>query len=239
MAVVLNYICSQCYLTCQAPWASETSSQLYNNSIRVLCNANTSEGFDPRKDVSLPEINLIGGHISPKLLTALPEVYPRPYLVFFAGGVHGPIRPILLQHWKDKGDNDIRVFEYLPKGLDYYSFMLKSKFCLCPSGYEVASPRIVEAIHAECVPVIISDYYVLPFSDVFRWEKFSVEVSVVDIPRLKEILSSISEEEYRMLKEGVRAVKMHFTLNQPPKRFDMFHMILHSIWLRRLNVRLQ
>lgn len=86
--------------------------------------------------------------------------------------------------------------------------------------------------------MIISNYYVLPFSDVFRWEKFSVKVDVVDVPRLKDVLGSISEEEYKMLREGVRAVKMHFMLNHPPKRFDMFHMILHSIWLRRLNIRL-
>ncbi|KAL5074359.1 hypothetical protein RYX36_013343 [Vicia faba] len=187
-------------------------------------------------DVSLPEIYLYGGEVSPKLLTPPPDTAPRRYLAFFSGGLHGPIRPILLEHWKNK-DSDIAVYEYLTKGMDYYSFMLNSKYCLCPSGHEVASPRIVESIYAECVPVILSNFYVLPFSDVLRWEAFSVQVDVSDIPRLKEILSGIPESKYRKLKNGVRAVRKHFTLNQPAKRFDVFHMILHSIWLRRLNLK--
>ncbi|CAK8568599.1 unnamed protein product [Lathyrus sativus] len=219
------------------PIATEGNAFLYNTSIRVLCNANTSEGFNPLKDVSLPEIYLYGGEVSPKLLTPPPDSAPRQYLAFFAGGLHGPIRPILLQYWKNK-DSDIAVYEYLPKGIDYNSFMLNSKYCLCPSGHEVASPRIVESIYAECVPVILSTNYVLPFSDVLRWEAFSVQVDVSDIPRLKEILNGIPESKYRKLKNGVRAVRKHFTLNQPAKRFDVFHMILHSIWLRRLNIKL-
>ncbi|XP_061376458.1 probable glycosyltransferase At5g25310 [Gastrolobium bilobum] len=220
------------------PFASQGDPFLYNTSIRVLCNANTSEGFQPRKDVSLPEINLFGGEMSPKLLSPPPDNPPRRYLAFFAGGEHGPIRPYLLHHWKNH-DNDIRVYEYLPKDQDYYSFMLNSKFCLCPSGYEVASPRIVEAIYAECVPVILSKNFVLPFSDVLQWEAFSVQVDVSDIPRLKEILSAIPEDKYWKLKEGVKAVRRHFTLNQPAKRYDVFHMILHSIWLRRLNIQIK
>ncbi|PNX66854.1 putative glycosyltransferase, partial [Trifolium pratense] len=176
----------------QGPHASKGNPFLYNNSIRVLCNANTSEGFNPLKDVSLPEIHLFGGEVSTKLLSPPPDNVPRRYLAFFAGGMHGPIRPILLHHWRNR-DSDFRVYEYLPKGVDYYSLMLNSKFCLCPSGHEVASPRIVESIYAECVPVILSDYYVLPFSDVLRWEAFSVQVDVSDIPRLKEVLSAIPE----------------------------------------------
>ncbi|KAK7410253.1 hypothetical protein VNO78_00885 [Psophocarpus tetragonolobus] len=220
------------------PYASDGNPFLYNTSIRVLCNANTSEGFNPQKDVPLPEIHLYGGEVSPKLLSPPPDNATRRYLGFFAGGMHGPIRPILLHHWENR-DNDIRVYQYLPKDVDYYSFMLNSKFCLCPSGYEVASPRIVESIYAECVPVILSKNYTLPFSDVLRWEAFSVQVDFSDIPRLKEVLSAVPESEYRKLKHGVRAVRRHFTLNQPAKRFDVFHMILHSIWLRRLDIDLR
>lgn len=203
-----------------------------------MCNANSSEGFDPRKDVSLPEIHLYGGNVNPKLISPPPANISRPYLAFFAGGVHGPVRPILLHHWKGK-DPVVRVHEYLPENQDYYDFMLHSKFCLCPSGYEVASPRIVEAIYAGCVPVILSDHYVLPFSDVLNWEAFSLRIDIADIPRLKEILGSVSKDSYMRLKQGMNAVRGHFVLNQPVKRFDMFHMILHSVWLRRLNLRVR
>ncbi|KAI3442170.1 Exostosin domain-containing protein [Psidium guajava] len=220
------------------PHASVGNPHLYNNSIRALCNANASEGFNPQKDVSLPEIHLLDGNISPKLLSPPPTHAPRPILAFFAGGLHGPIRPLLLRHWKDRGDPDLRVYEYLPKHLDYYTLMLQSKFCLCPSGYEVASPRIVEATYAECVPVIISEHYVLPFSDVLNWDAFSIKVEVSGIPRLKEILKAVPEDKYRRLREGLKAVRRHFVLNQPAKRFDAFHMVLHSIWLRRLNLNL-
>ncbi|XP_051151171.1 probable glycosyltransferase At5g25310 isoform X2 [Andrographis paniculata] len=222
------------------PHATQGNAFLYNTSIRVLCNANSSEGFNPQKDVSLPEIHLYGGVVNPKLASPPPpsNMSSRPYLAFFSGGMHGPIRPILLQYWKGK-DPDIRVYEYdLPAGEDYYNWMLRSKFCLCPSGYEVASPRIVEAVYAECVPVVLSSHYVLPFSDVLRWEAFSLRVDVWDIPRLREILVAVSEDEYLRLREGLRAVRRHFVLNQPAKRFDMFHMILHSVWLRRLNLNL-
>ncbi|KAK7337163.1 hypothetical protein VNO77_17724 [Canavalia gladiata] len=218
-------------------WGPETSfsvPNLYKNSIRVLCNANTSEGFRPSKDVSLPEINLQTGSINGFI--GGPSPSRRSVLAFFAGGLHGPIRPVLLEHWENK-DNDIQVHKYLPKSVSYYDMLRKSKFCLCPSGYEVASPRVVEAIYTGCVPVLISDHYVPPFSDVLNWKSFSVEVSVKDIPHLKEILLSISPRQYIRMQRRVGQVRRHFEVHSPPKRFDVFHMILHSVWLRRLNFR--
>ncbi|KAH7512072.1 hypothetical protein FEM48_Zijuj12G0051700 [Ziziphus jujuba var. spinosa] len=218
-------------------WGPETSSSVLNlkkNSIRVLCNANTSEGFNPSKDVSFPEINLLTGGTNG--LLGGPSASHRPVLAFFAGGLHGPIRPILLEHWENK-DEDIKVQQYLPKGVSYYDMMRKSKYCICPSGYEVASPRVVEAIYTGCVPVLISDHYVPPFSDVLKWKSFSVEVAVKDIPNLKRILMDISPRQYIRMQRRVIQVRKHFVVNSPPQRFDVFHMILHSIWLRRLNVR--
>lgn len=209
---------------------------LFNNSIRVLCNANTSEGFNPLKDASLPEINLKTGEITG--LLGGPPPSQRSILAFFAGGLHGHIRHHLLDHWKEKDPDNIRVYEKLPSNLSYESMLKNSKFCLCPSGYEVASPRIVEAIYAECVPVLISDNYVPPFSDVLNWKKFSVVVKVEDIPNLKQILMGISEAKYLKMQKRVKQVQRHFVINGTPKRFDLFNMIVHSVWLRRLNLRL-
>ncbi|KAK1306454.1 putative glycosyltransferase [Acorus calamus] len=220
-------------------WGPETSKavpDLFNHSIRVLCNANTSEGFNPSKDASLPEIKLYGG--PPDVIGRALPPSSRPILAFFAGHIDGPVRPILLHHWKGK-DGAMQVHDLLPNNISYNDMMSKSKFCLCPSGYEVASPRIVEAIYAGCVPVTMSDYYVLPFSDVLNYKAFSIDIPVAEIRNLKKVLMGVSQEEYLRLYEGVREVKRHFVVNEMPKRFDVFHMILHSIWLRRLNVRIR
>ncbi|KAK8562011.1 hypothetical protein V6N13_148856 [Hibiscus sabdariffa] len=218
-------------------WGPATSfyvAGLVKNSIRALCNANTSERFNPTKDVSVPEISLKSDRLEG--LIGGPSPSKRSILAFFAGGNHGFVRPILFKHWEKK-DPDIQVHNYLPRGVSYTDLMRQSKYCLCPSGYEVASPRIVEALYNGCVPVLISKAYVPPFSDVLNWKTFAVIVSLEEIPELKKILTGIPERQYIRMQKRVIRVRRHFELHVNPERFDVFHMILHSIWLRRLNVR--
>ncbi|KAE8719035.1 putative glycosyltransferase [Hibiscus syriacus] len=207
---------------------------LVKSSIRALCNANTSERFNPMRDVSIPEISLKSDRLEGLIGGLSPS--KRSILAFFAGGNHGFVRPILFDHWEKK-DPDIQVHSYLPRSVSYYDQMRQSKYCLCPSGYEVASPRIVEALYNGCVPVLISKTYVPPFSDVLNWKSFAVIVSLEEIPDLKKILMGIPERKYIRMQKRVIQVRRHFELYVNPKRFDVFHMILHSIWLRRLNVR--
>lgn len=192
-------------------------------------------GFKLGKDVSLPETSVratqnplkdVGGNAPSQ----------RPILAFFAGKMHGYLRPILLQYWENK-DPDIKIFEKLPKSKNnrnYVQYMKTSKYCICAKGYEVNSPRVVEAIFFECVPVIISDNFVPPFFEILNWELFAVFIQEKDLPNLKNILLSITDRRYRVMQQRVKQVQQHFLWHAKPVKYDIFHMILHSIWYNRV-----
>lgn len=218
-------------------WAPSETRQHMANCIRALCNSDAKGGFVFGKDAALPETTVrtpqnllrdLGGKPASK----------RSILAFFAGSMHGYLRPILLQHWGNK-DPDVKVFGKLPKvkgrgKMNYPQYMKSSKYCICAKGFEVNSPRVVEAIFYECVPVIISDNFVPPFFEVLNWESFAVFVLEKDIPNLKNILLSIPENKYREMQMRVKKVQQHFLWHARPVKYDIFHMILHSVWYNRV-----
>ncbi|XP_010542216.1 PREDICTED: probable glycosyltransferase At5g25310 [Tarenaya hassleriana] len=221
------------------PYTVTEHPELTRNAIKVLCNADLSDGiFALGKDVSLPETSIRNPRRPLRFIGNGNRVSQRPILAFFAGNLHGRVRPHLLRHWRNR-DEDMKIYGPLPRNvarkMTYVQHMKASKYCLCPMGYEVNSPRIVEAIYYECVPVVIADNFVLPFSEVLDWSEFSVVVPEKDIPRLKEILLKIPLRRYLRMHANVKMVQRHFLWSPNPRRFDVFHMILHSIWFNRLN----
>ncbi|KAK9142095.1 hypothetical protein Syun_011495 [Stephania yunnanensis] len=218
-------------------WApTETRQSYMGDTIRALCNADVREGFVIGKDVSLPETLVL----SPKEPSKDPggkHPSQRQILAFFAGNMHGYLRPILLQQWENK-DSDMKIFGRMGRGtrskMNYIQHMKSSKYCICAKGFEVNSPRVVESILYECVPVIISDNYVPPFFEVLNWEEFAVFVAEKDIPNLKNILLSIPRERYLMMHMRIKKLQQHFMWHTRPMKYDIFHMILHSIWYNRV-----
>ncbi|KAK3210653.1 hypothetical protein Dsin_015359 [Dipteronia sinensis] len=217
-------------------WAPDLTKRHMRNCIRALCNANVAKGFKIGVDTTLP-VTYIRSMESP-----LEEIGGRPplersTLAFFAGSMHGYLRPILVKFWENK-EADMKIFGPMPRDIEgkriYREHMKTSKYCICARGYEVHTPRVVEAIFYECVPVIISDNYVPPFFEVLNWDLFSVFVREKDIPNLRSILLSIPEEKYLLMQSRVKMVQKHFLWHKKPVKYDLFHMALHSIWYNRL-----
>ncbi|KAL7150051.1 hypothetical protein ABFS83_05G082200 [Erythranthe nasuta] len=220
------------------PYTLTEHEELTKNTIKALCNADVSQWiFVGGKDVSLPETIIRNPR---KFLKGLGgrRVSQRPILAFFAGNNHGRVRPILIKNWSEK-DRDMRIYGPLPnkvsRVMSYSQHMKSSKYCICPMGFEVNSPRIVEAIYYECVPVIIADNFIPPLNDVLNCNAFSVIVAENDIPKLKEILLAIPLRQYLTMQTNIKRLKRHFLWNLRPIRYDLFHMILHSIWYSRVN----
>ncbi|KAM1155505.1 hypothetical protein ACFX13_026979 [Malus domestica] len=217
-------------------WAPKLTKQCMKNCIRSLCNAHVDREFEIGKDTSLP-VTYIRSVENPLQDLGGKPASERSILAFFAGGLHGYLRPILLHYWANK-EPDMKIFGPMPHDIEgkrmYREYMKSSKYCICARGYEVHTPRIVEAIFYECVPVIISDSYMPPFFEVFNWEAFAVFIQERDIPNLRNILLSIPEDKYLTMMSRIKMVQQHFFWHKKPKKYDLFHMVLHSVWYNRI-----
>ncbi|KAG2243563.1 hypothetical protein Bca52824_094584, partial [Brassica carinata] len=202
-------------------WAPSETRKHFTKSIRALCNSDVKEGFVFGKDTSLPE-TFVRDPKKPLSNIGGKSASQRPTLAFFAGKPdHGYLRPILLSYWGNNKDPDMKIFGKLPRtkgNKNYLQFMKTSKYCICAKGFEVNSPRVVEAIFYDCVPVIISDNFVPPFFEVLNWESFALFVAEKDIPNLKKILMSVSERRYRQMQMRVKRVQKHFLWHVRPEK---------------------
>ncbi|KAK1273933.1 putative glycosyltransferase [Acorus gramineus] len=209
--------------------AFEGLPYLVKNSIRVVCSPSYNVGFIPHKDVALPQV------LQPFALPAGGnDVENRTVLGFWAGHRNSKIRVILARVWENDTELAIsnnRINRAIGE-LVYQKQFYRTKFCICPGGSQVNSARITDSIHYGCVPVILSDYYDLPFNDILNWKKFSLILKENDVYQLKSILKAVTDEQFIALHKGVAEAQKHFQWSSPPVRYDAFHMVMYDLWLR-------
>ncbi|CAM8953296.1 unnamed protein product [Rhodiola kirilowii] len=205
--------------------ASSKHYELRNNAIQVTCSSSYFQRlYAAHKDIGLP------------------QVWPRPFekdlnphharhrLVFFSGRTqNSDIRRQLIALWGN--DTDLDIFEKAPP-FSYEEGFRRSKYCLHVKGYEVNTARLSDAIHYGCVPVILSNYYDLPFANIFDWNKFSVIINHNQVIDLKKILLAIPEDVYLTMYNNLCLVRRHFRWHHVPKAFDSFYMTAYQLWLK-------
>jgi hypothetical protein len=91
---------------------------------------------------------------------------------------------------------------------------LLSKFCIAPRGYGRSSFRFFEAMLLDTPPIYVwDDIEWLPYKEFLDYSEFSISIQEKDIPNIKKILESISDETYTSMVQKIKEVHKWFTLD--------------------------
>ncbi|XP_061756925.1 exostosin-1 isoform X2 [Nerophis ophidion] len=181
--------------------------------------------FRPNFDISIPLFSkdhpLKAGVADPTVAHNAPS--SRRYLLVFKGKryltgigsdtrnalyhVHNGEDIILLttcKHGKDwekhKDSRCDRDNEDYSK-FDYQELLHNSTFCLVPRGRRLGSFRFLEALQAACVPVILSNGWELPFSEVIDWKKAAIVGDERLLLQVPTITRSVGRDRILVLRQ--------------------------------------
>ncbi|XP_043922995.1 exostosin-1 [Protopterus annectens] len=180
-------------------WPDYTEDLGFDIGQAMLAKASIStENFRAHFDVSIPLFSKdhprSGGERGYLKYNTIPPV--RKYLLVFKGKryltgigsdtrnalyhVHNGEDVVLLttcKHGKDwqkhkdsRCDRDNLEYEKF----DYREMLYNATFCLVPRGRRLGSFRFLEALQAGCIPVMLSNGWELPFSEVIDWNQAAV-----------------------------------------------------------------
>ena len=162
--------------------------------------------FDSQKDVNIPTPNIhfprtgYAKNLHPKSVSSGES--PRTLLMFAVGWNYGTrMRLFDIYH------NDSEVFVRRKRDYNDYIRHLKiAKFCPVIGGFSQWTPRLAEVMYFDCVPVILTKEWLLPWSDILDWDSFSIRIEPTEanLLGLKDKLKTL---DYQKMVKGVRAVK--------------------------------
>lgn len=133
----------------------------------------------------------------------------RTLLLFFAGGSRpdltysGGVRQDVAAYLSRLSPAPPDVVYLTNNGTSAYRTLLGTAvFCLTPYGYGWGV-RVVIAMTAGCIPLIIQDGVHQPYEDLLPYADFSLRLARTDIPRLLDILRAVPQEERDALRFGM------------------------------------
>jgi len=126
-------------------------------------------------------------------------------LASFQGAMSHPVRHVLSSIAKE---NDI-IINFVDRSRhsgkidaknnsgdsEYEKLLFNSNFAFVPRGDALFSYRLVEVMSYGCIPIILSDGWILPFDRFIKWDEFCLQVHLDAIPDIPNLLRSMSRDE--------------------------------------------
>ncbi|MCI4383099.1 hypothetical protein PGIGA_G00022410 [Pangasianodon gigas] len=158
-------------------------------------------------DVSVPVYSPLSAEVD------LPERQPGPRRYFILSSqtaVHREYRTELERLKEENGESILLLDKCsnLSQGVasarkrcskgqtyDYPQILQESSFCVVLRGARLGQATLSDVLQAGCVPVIMADSYILPFSEVLDWKRASVVIPEEKLPEMYMILKSIPHRQ--------------------------------------------
>ncbi len=156
-------------------------------------------------------------------IAASPSAVPgiRPIMASFQGARSHPVRDLMEQI----SDGATIVVNFVARDRyvgkvdasashihdDYGDLLSRSNFALVPRGDALFSYRLAEVMSFGCIPIILSDGWVLPFDRIVPWSDIALRVHADAVAHLPQVLASFTTKEIVSRQQRVLATyAQHF-----------------------------
>lgn len=86
----------------------------------------------------------------------------------------------------------------------HYPEVLKSSvFCLIFRGERMGQFALLEAMAANCIPVIITKGHILPFEEILDWKHFSVLIMEKHLKTVIDVITAISDKRIKQMQSSL------------------------------------
>ncbi|CAI4228628.1 unnamed protein product [Auanema sp. JU1783] len=133
--------------------------------------------------------------------------------------------------WKEHQDSRCELDNLEYDKWDYVSTMTNSTFCLAPRGRRLGSFRFLEALKIGCIPVVLSDDWVLPFAEVIDWSEAALVIAEENVLLVTDLLYSIPPERIISMKQ-----MCHYLYNRYFKDVESIAVTTMEIILDRVRL---
>lgn len=89
---------------------------------------------------------------------------------------------------------------------DYETLLLNATFCLVPRGRRLGSFRFLEALQAGCIPVLLSNAWVLPFHSRIDWTQATIWADERLLLQVPETVRSIPADRILALRQQTQVL---------------------------------